>query len=349
MYFKKIKKSVLLTIVTLIISLSSLLIPNKAYSADIFFPNTYTVKSGDTLWLIYKSVGVPIADIKAFNNLSSDYIYPGQILNLKKVYTVQVGDTLWKIGASFGVTVDYIVHDNNLSSTVIYPGQKLYIPKPITPNTPAPAPSPPAPSWPSVTYIVQSGDTASSIASKFGTTASLILKYNYLNSTDWFSAGQKIAINGYAPRLYTVTPNQFSSPTATGSLVDWFLEGQYILKRNDVFTIVDYYTRKQLTVKMLGGYNHCDIEPLTTDDTNTLFSLFGNKWGWNGRPVIIFKDGMCIAGSLSGMPHSFEGIYTNGVTGHFDLYLLNSTPHSPDTSTEYVAQHQTNVLKAAGK
>ncbi len=39
-------------------------------------------------------------------------------------------------------------------------------------------------------------------------------------------------------------------------LVDWFRDGQYLLKRNDIFTIVDFATRKQFTVKVMGGYNH---------------------------------------------------------------------------------------------
>jgi peptidoglycan DL-endopeptidase LytE len=43
---------------------------------------SYTVKSGDTLWLISKNAGTTIANLKALNGLTSDMIYVGQVLKL---------------------------------------------------------------------------------------------------------------------------------------------------------------------------------------------------------------------------------------------------------------------------
>ncbi len=40
----------------------------------------YRVKRGDTLWNISKRFGIPINKIKAWNNLSSNVIWPGQVL-----------------------------------------------------------------------------------------------------------------------------------------------------------------------------------------------------------------------------------------------------------------------------
>ncbi len=45
----------------------------------------YNVKNGDTLWTISRKFSASTADIKKLNNLSSDLIYPGFILKLKKV------------------------------------------------------------------------------------------------------------------------------------------------------------------------------------------------------------------------------------------------------------------------
>jgi len=106
-------------------------------------------------------------------------------------------------------------------------------------------------------------------------------------------------------------------------------------------------TGKAFTVKVLGGYNHADVEPLTVNDTNVIKELWAN-WEWTPRPVVIFKDGMNIAASLSGMPHSFDTTPDNGVVGHFDCYLQNSIPHGVDTSQVYVNQHYANINKAAG-
>lgn len=263
---------------------------------------------------------------------------------ISTVYQVKSGETLWSISKKQGVSVDSIKKWNRLPSDKIVTGQKLTIYKPSTSVKGARA----VLSWPSKTYIVKSGDTFSSIARKYGTTVSALLKYNYMSSSsNWLNAGQKIAINGYAPRNFSVIPGESASPARVGKLVDWFKDGQYILTKNKVFTIVDKRTGKQFKVKMMGGYNHSDVEPVAKSDTDAMKSLFGGKWTWSPRPVVIYVDGMNIAGSLSGMPHSFDTVSANGVAGHYDLYLANSKPHKEGASTSYVQQHERAVQEAA--
>ncbi|WP_051350678.1 LysM peptidoglycan-binding domain-containing protein [Caloramator sp. ALD01] len=321
---------------------------------SLTYYDTYTVKSGDTLWKIAQTFGISVSQLKTLNNMTTDTIYPGQILKVKEnivygsFYTVKSGDTLWKIAQSFMVSVDEIKRLNNLTTDIINVGQRLFIPEKNVEEVKPPTITPtPVYEWPAVTYVVQPGDTVYSVAKKFNTTVDNILRYNYMSPDDWLDAGDKIAISGYAPRVYTVTPGEATYPSTRGKIVDWFLEGQYIIKRGDIFTIVDVQTGKQFKVKMMGGYNHSDVEPLTVEDTEVMRSLFGT-WQWNPRPVVIYKDGMNIAASLSGMPHSAQTITNNGVTGHFDLYLKNSLPHSQDTSNEYVEAHYRNINTAAG-
>ncbi len=275
-------------------------------------------------------------------------------------YNVLAGDSLWKISQKFGVSMVAIKNSNSLKSDTIYPGQTLIIPKAVTTvptptPTPAPTPAPapaPAPAsntkWPDVTYIVQPGDTATSIAKKFGKTVQDIMKFNYMAPEDWFDAGDKIAISGYAPRVYTVKPGQATAPARVGAPVDWVLEGQYLVKRDASFTVVDVETGKQFKARMLGGYNHIDIEPVTSSDTATMKSLFG-VWKWSPRAVVIYINGMNLAASLSGMPHGVETIDTNGVTGHFDVYMKNSSSHSSTTSAAYIQEHAAMVSRASGK
>lgn len=320
--------------------------------------HNYTVKSGDSLWKIATNNSTTISYLKTLNNLNTESLYIGQVIKLLPdtiTHTVQQGDTLYLLARNYGTTIDDIKYINHLTSSNLVLNQNLLIPykdqqikqnssasvsnsATATTSTPQPVKA-----FPSITYIVQAGDTAESIAKKFNVTASNILKYNYMTNNDWFSEGQKIAINGYAPRDYAVTPGMDKALTQYGHLVDWFRDGQYLLKRNDVFTIVDFTTKKQFTVKVLGGYNHCDIEPLTASDTSVMKSLFGG-WNWTPRPVLIFKDGMNIAASLSGMPHSFDSTPNNGVVGHFDLYLKNSIPHETNVSQAYVQQHYNNIV-----
>lgn len=321
---------------------------------------TYTVAAGDTLWGLAQKYNTSVQNLKNLNRLTSDVIYTGQKLSLYATYSVKAGDTLYAISKIYQVSTVDLKNANHLTSDIIQIGQVLIIPgngivpqtqptPPETPpTTPPTTPSKPAPvtNWPQVTYIVQPGDTATSVGSRFGVSAQDIMRFNYMAPTDYLDAGDRIAISGYAPRSYTVSSGEASAPARVGALVDWATEGQYLVKRHDTFTIMDVDTGKQFRVTMIGGYNHADIEPATSADTQVLKSLFPT-WNWTPRAVVIFKDGMNIAASLSGMPHGVDTI-DNGVNGHFDLYLNNSTSHSGSTSTVYIQQHLNMVSKAAG-
>lgn len=321
----------------------------------------YTVLPGDSLWKIANTYKVTIDSIKKLNDLSSDNIQIDQKLLIStdlqpvlgltetvesapletsvpttvpissntsslQIYTVKSGDSLSKIGYEFNVSVNDIKKLNNLSSDVIQIGQQLSMPISLT------------------THVVKAGENVYSISTKYGMSPQDIIKFNYMTPTEWLDAGETIYLSGYAPRDYTVFIGESDSPARVGQVVDWFREGQYIIKRNDVFTITDVDTGLQFKVKMMGGYNHSDIEPLTSEDTIIMKILF-QSWTWTPRAVVIYKDGMNIAGSLAGMPHEHNTVLNNGVTGHFDLYLLNSRSHNTNKPS---STHQKMVYKAAG-
>ena len=313
---------------------------------------TYSVKAGDSLFKIAKSYGVTVAQLKQYNALKSDTIYVGQklIVSADTKYVVKKGDSLWLIASRNSTTVEEIKVRNNLKSDIIQVNQVLYIPssgESTASSTATSSPSKAVTSWPSITYIVQSGDTLSGIAKKFNTTIDAIMKYNYMDPGEWLNEGQKVAINGYAPRNFAVTPGESSSAKRVGKIVDWFLDGKYLIKRNDVFIVTDVATGLQIKFKMMGGANHSDVEPLTTDETAKMKKLFPT-WTWTPRPVVIYHKGINFAASLAGMPHSYDTV-TNNVDGHFDLYLYNSKSHGESVSQAYVKQHLDNVQIAAGK
>ena len=322
-------------------------------STQALAATTYTVKAGDWLSKIASANGITVNQLKQYNSLTSDTIYVGQklIISPDTKYVVKKGDSLWLIATRNSTTVEKIKSLNNLKSDVIYVNQELYLPSGAnssveTPPVPA-APSKAVTSWPSITYTVKAGDTLSGIAKKYNTTVDAIMQYNYMDPGEWLNEGQKAAINGYAPRNFAVTPGESSSPKSVGKIVDWFLDGKYLIKRNDVFTVTDVATGLQIKFKMMGGANHSDVEPLTSEETAKMKKLFPT-WTWTPRPVVIFHKGINFAASLSGMPHSYDTI-SNNVTGHFDLYLHNSKGHSATVSQSYVQQHLNNILIAAGK
>ncbi|MFJ8261738.1 LysM peptidoglycan-binding domain-containing protein [Rummeliibacillus sp. NPDC094406] len=110
---------------------------------------TYTVKNGDSLYVIGKVYNVSVANLKARNNLKSDTIYIGQKIKIQKPkkmmissttsstnkstdtkkYTVQSGDSISVIGKVYGVSVANLKKWNNLKSDLIYVGQKLILKK----------------------------------------------------------------------------------------------------------------------------------------------------------------------------------------------------------------------------
>ncbi|WP_274361614.1 M23 family metallopeptidase [Paenibacillus thermotolerans] len=94
---------------------------------------SYTVRSGDTLWLIANANGISVNELMSYNGLTSSSIWPGQTLQLpvKNGYTVRYGDTMWLIAQKFGIPLSILAKANpqitNLDN--IYAGLVLSIPK----------------------------------------------------------------------------------------------------------------------------------------------------------------------------------------------------------------------------
>ncbi len=130
-----------------------LIIP-LGYSANdpaLYYDNTrysrreskvYRVRRGDTLSGISRRTGVTVRSLKTLNNLSSDFLRPGQHLVLRnsipkkatrrlkaqkatggqRIHHVKRGDTLWKLARKFGTSVDKICRANRIS-----PGRRLQL------------------------------------------------------------------------------------------------------------------------------------------------------------------------------------------------------------------------------
>lgn len=133
--------------------------------------------------------------------------------------------------------------------------------------------------------------------------------------------------------------------TTLGVMVDWFKTGQYIFPRGAVAKVTDLYTGISFYMKRTGGTNHADSEPVSKSDANKIKQIWGG-WSWDRRPVILDIGGERIAASMHGMPHAYDYISDNGMTGHVCIHMLNSKTHvrnAPDPD------HQAAVRRAAGK
>lgn len=119
---------------------------------------THTVKTGESVWGISQKYGMRMDQLRQMNNISGNFIYPGQVLIVagnaatakpnnpvtkpgtpttkpgttksspaKGSYTVQAGDSVWKISQKFGMTMSDLVKMNGIKNNFIVPGQVLKV------------------------------------------------------------------------------------------------------------------------------------------------------------------------------------------------------------------------------
>ena len=144
--------------------------------------NTYTVKSGDSLWSIANKYNTSVSELKSLNNLNSDILQIGQVLKLPSndnltgnTYTVKSGDSLWSIANKYNTSVSELKSLNNLSSDVLQIGQVLKLPS----NNKL--------------YIVKSGDSLWNIANRYNTTVNTLKNLNNLSSNS-LTIGQELIL-----------------------------------------------------------------------------------------------------------------------------------------------------------
>ena len=116
----------------------TLIIPSSIIEEEIEIPelpstNTYTVKSGDTLYSIANKYKISANELKELNNLTSNLLRIGQVLivppldNTINTYIVEKGDTLYSIARKFNTTVNILKELNSLTKDILSIGQTLKI------------------------------------------------------------------------------------------------------------------------------------------------------------------------------------------------------------------------------
>lgn len=172
---------------------------------------TYTVKSGDSLWGIATKHGCSVNDLKSWNHLSSNLIHVGQklVIGQKKstvqqqqgkkepqqttsneTYTVKSGDSLWKIATNHNMSVSQLKNLNKLSNDMIFVGQKLVVSEK---KQSAPSQNQNKPS----TYTVKSGDSVWKIAHECGMSMNELVSLNGIK-TNLIFPGQVLKVKAGA-------------------------------------------------------------------------------------------------------------------------------------------------------
>jgi LysM repeat protein len=180
---------------------------------------TYVVQPGDNLTKIAQIYGVTPQTIVIANGLSNTNLVPGQILTIpvNNIYitatpvpprpetvVVQPGDTLQRIAARYNTTwYALAVYNNIVNPNVIYAGTVLRIP-PASFN-PDPGQGGGVTPIVGITYIVQYGDSLTTIANRYGTTVQAIQAANGFTSTV-ITPGQVLFVPTVATPVPTPVP-----------------------------------------------------------------------------------------------------------------------------------------------
>lgn len=165
----------------------------------------YIVKKGDSLYSIARVYKTTVQEIQKLNNLKSNTLSIGQELQIPENYvndasanlptyinyTVKKGDSLYSIAKKYGITTDTIIKDNALKNNLLSIGQNLKIrtkKESIVEECFGNESSDK-----NIEYIVKKGDSLYSIAKKYNTDVSTIMKNNNLKSSN-LSIGQILKI-----------------------------------------------------------------------------------------------------------------------------------------------------------
>lgn len=204
---------------------------------------TYVVQKGDSLWSIANANNTTVDEIANLNDLSTNTIYTGQILQIpntgtsgvttpdtNSVYVVKKGDTLYSISLKYNTTPIAIMNKNNLTSGTLSVGQTLIIPGDIestgedTNNSYT------------NTYVVQRGDSLYSISRAYGVSVNELKTANNLTS-DLLTIGQVLTI----PTSSTDTNN-------TSNL--------YVVQKGDsLWSIANKYGVSINSIRMINNLN----------------------------------------------------------------------------------------------
>lgn len=173
--------------------------------------------------------------------------------------------------------------------------------------------------------------------------------YRWAGSERIVSLGASKSSIGY--QVPKAMANQITSLVSTlkqahyGKAVEW-PEASRLMPKGSVLTITDLETGLSFRGQRRAGSSHADVQPLTKEDTAIMKHIYGGKWSWNRKAVLVRSPAGLIAGSMHGMPHGGDGIADNDFNGHFCIHYKGSVTHGSGHSDP---AHQAMIHKASGE
>ncbi len=109
---------------------------------------------------------------------------------------------------------------------------------------------------------------------------------------------------------------------------NWFdFVNEFWEKYSTLATVIDIGSGKSYVVMRVGGYNHADVEPIDSYNTDIMYSIYNNTWQWTRRPVWVKIKDRYIAASINGYPHAYDYVAGNDMVGHTCIHFYKSRTH----------------------
>jgi len=223
---------------------------------------TYTVKAGDTVDSLATLHGVSKDTIKWANNLTSDTLIPGTVLQILPTdgvqYTVKAGDTLQSISQKYNVDQSRTVLYNDLDQSGITAGIKIILPGGTLPSTERPG------------YVVPRALTYGDGGGGSG--------YSSGYNTDRGSAGNRYA---FGQCTWYVYERRLQLGMPVGSF--WGNASSWVSSARGSGYLVDHTPSAGAVMQNGGGYGHVAIIESVAPNGDVSISEMNNAayGGWN--------------------------------------------------------------------
>ena len=174
----------------------------------------YTVKPGETLSEIAERYGTSVQRLMQLNGLrSAQDLWAGSRIQVPGAgsartstgartttvnanYTVKQGETLSELAERYGTSVQRLMELNNLGSAQdLWAGSRIQVP--VTRTAAAPKPKP-AVNKNATQHKVQSGETLSVIAQRYGVSMQNLIAINNISNPNQVEVGQTLKLRGTA-------------------------------------------------------------------------------------------------------------------------------------------------------
>ena len=207
---------------------SRIQVPGAAPSRSGGGNGNYTVKPGETLSEIAERHGTTVQRLMQLNGLrspqdlwagsriqvpgagGSSASSAGRTTTVNANYTVKPGETLSELAERYGTTVDRLMQLNNLRSAQdLWAGSRIQVP--VTRTAAAPKPKP-AVNKNATQHTVQSGETLSVIAQRYGVSMQNLIAINNLGNPNQVVAGQTLKLRGTPKPVAKPAPKPTAKP-----------------------------------------------------------------------------------------------------------------------------------------